>query len=65
MLLAVAIAFCGAFSTGLYVGLVLLAAKFSEELCEAGERPDAEAPLELRPSKEQKDDLTGRRPIAA
>jgi hypothetical protein len=34
-------------------------------LCEAGERPDEEAPLELRPSKEQKDDLTGRRPIAA
>lgn len=65
MLLAVVIGFCGAFTTGLYIALVLLAAKFPEELCEAGERPDAGAPLELCPSKEQKDNLTGRRPIAA
>jgi hypothetical protein len=65
MLMAVAIGFCDAFTTGLYVALVLLAAKFPEELCEAGNRTDAGAPLELRPRKEQKDDLTGRRPIAA
>src|SRR5258708_8791518 len=51
MLLAVAIGFCGAFTTGLYVALVLLATKFPEELSEASGRTDSGQALELLPGK--------------
>ncbi|MCU1334317.1 MAG: hypothetical protein JWM08_3309 [Candidatus Angelobacter sp.] len=64
MLIALAIGLCGAFTTGLYIALVLLAAKFPEDLSESGARTDAEPPFELRPRAAQ-DDVTGTQPIAA
>ena len=65
MLFAVAIGACGAFTTGLYVALVLLATKFPEELSEPGGRTDSEQALELLPGKEQQDHFTGPHRIAA
>ena len=64
MVFAVAIGACGAFTTGLYVTLVLLAAKFPEDLSEAAGRTDAGQALELRPGKAQQEDFTGTQPIA-
>ncbi|MGZ7082126.1 MAG: hypothetical protein ACXVIO_02950 [Candidatus Angelobacter sp.] len=65
MLFAVAIGACGAFTTGLYVALVLLATKFPEELSEAGGRTDSGQALELLPGKVQQDHFTGTHRIAA
>lgn len=65
MLLAFAIGACGAFTTGLYVALVLLATKFPEELSEPGGRTDSGPGLELFPGKEQQDHFTGTHRIAA
>lgn len=65
MLIALAIGLCAASTTGLYATPVLLAAKFSEDLCEPAGRTVVEAPLVLRPDKTQKDHFTGTRPIAA
>ncbi|MGZ7088902.1 MAG: hypothetical protein ACXVKH_05485 [Candidatus Angelobacter sp.] len=59
MLFAVAIGACGAFTTGLYVALVLLATKFPEELSEADGRTDSGQVLELLPGKVQQDHFTG------
>jgi hypothetical protein len=65
MLLALGIGFCGAFTTGLYVALALLAARFPEDLCEDAGHTNAGRPLELRPGKKHKEDFTGTHPIAA
>jgi hypothetical protein len=65
MLLAFAIGACGAFTTGLYVALVLLATKFPEELSEAGRLTDSEQALELLPGKVRQDNFTGTHRIAA
>jgi hypothetical protein len=65
MLFAFAIGACVAFTTGLYVALVLLATKFPEELSEPGGRTDSWPALELFPSKEQQDHFTGTHRIAA
>jgi hypothetical protein len=65
MLFTFAIGACGAFTTGLYVALVLLATKFPEELSEPGGRTDSGQALELLPGKEQQDHFTGTHHIAA
>jgi hypothetical protein len=65
MLLAIAIVFSSAFTTGLYVTLVLSAAKFPEELCPPAGPAEIGPPLGLRPTKKHKDDFTGTQPFAA
>jgi hypothetical protein len=63
--LCLAIGACGAFITGLYVALVLLATKFPEELSEAIVRTDSGQALELLPGKVKQDNFTGTHRIAA
>jgi hypothetical protein len=65
MILAIAIGGAGAFTTALYVALVLISIRFPEQLYERALRRDATPPLELQSGKVQKDDLPGTYPFAA
>jgi hypothetical protein len=64
MIFAIAIGGAGAFTTALYVALVLISIRFPEQLYERTLRTDA-TPLGLQRKKVNKDDLPGTYPIAA
>jgi energy-coupling factor transporter transmembrane protein EcfT len=63
ILLAVALVFINGFTTGLYVLVTLISAKFPDDLSEAHARRDPVHVLE--PRKPQKDNFAGTRPVAA
>ena len=65
LLLAIAIGLCGAFTTGLYVTLVLISAKSPEDIYEPAGRTDVGPLVEMPTIKIQRDDFTGTSPAAA
>jgi hypothetical protein len=65
MIFAIAIGGAGAFTTALYVALVLISIRFPEQLYDRALRTDETPPLELQSGKIQEHGLPGTYPIAA